>query len=72
MLVRIQNYLSRWLELPQDDYVARPADFSNLMVEQEFIRACPKELAIYLGEQERNLGLEKLTKTVDKYLEAHT
>ena len=70
LVVRLANYLDRWIELSEID--AKDAQqVKRLFIQEQFIRACPKDLAIYLGEQDVGNDLPKLTKAAERYLKAH-
>ena len=67
-IVRLDRYLLRWLELSN---TARYFDgLKDLIVKEQFIDSCPKDLAIHLRERAPE-NLAKIAKIADQYLEAH-
>ncbi|XP_068731657.1 GRB10-interacting GYF protein 2-like isoform X2 [Montipora capricornis] len=67
-IVRLDRYLLRWLELSD---TARTFDgLKDLIVKEQFIDSCPKDLAIHLRERAPET-LAKIAKIADQYLEAH-
>ena len=67
-IVRLDRYLLRWLELSN---TARTFDgLQDLIVKEQFIDSCPKDLAIHLRERAPET-LAKIAKIADQYLEAH-
>ena len=67
-IVRLQNYLKRWIELSSTD-----EDFEgvcNLFVKEQFTDSCPKDLAVHLRER-APADLEELAKVAEQYLIAH-
>ena len=67
-IVRLDRYLLRWLELSN---TARTFDgLKDLIVREQFIDSCPKDLAIHLRERAPET-LEQFAKIADQYLEAH-
>ena len=67
-IVRLDRYLLRWLELSN---TARTFDgLKDLIVKEQFIDSCPKDLAIHLRERAPET-LAKIAKIADQYLEAH-
>ena len=61
-------HLIRWLELSLRE---RSFDgLKNLIVKEQFINSCPKELAVHLRERAPET-LEEMAKIADQYLEAH-
>ena len=68
-IVRLDRYLLRWLELSD---TARTSDgLKHLIVKEQFIVSCPKDLAIHLRERAPET-LAKIAKIADQYLEAHS
>ena len=66
--MRLDRYLLRWLELSD---TARTLDgLKDLIVKEQFIDSCPKDLAIHLRERAPE-SLAKIAKIADQYLEAH-
>lgn len=67
-IFRIRTYLDRWIELSKSD---KSYDgMSNLIIREQFIDACPKQLSIFLKERTTN-DLKELAKMADQYLSAH-
>ena len=64
-IVRLDRYLLRWLEL---SHTVR--SLKDLIVKEQFIASCPKELAIHLRERAPET-LVQIAKIADQYLEAH-
>ena len=68
-IVRLDRYLLRWLELSDTE---RTFDgLKDLIVKEQFIDSCPKDLAIHLRERAPET-LSKIAKIADQYLEAHS
>ena len=68
VIVRLDRYLLRWLELSDTE---RTFDgLKDLIVKEQFIDSCPKDLAIHLRERAPEI-LAKIAKIADQYLEAH-
>ena len=69
VIIRLKNYLAKWLELSGSS----SGDFDaivDLIVKEQFINACSEELAVYLldrGPKE----LVELTTLAQQYLIAH-
>ena len=65
-LVRIQNYLSRWLELAgqKEDYDG----LLYLILKEQFFNSCSKDLAIYLQRQE-DQSLPSLAEAALRFLQ---
>ena len=64
----IVYYLIRWLELSKTE---RSFDgLKNLIVKEQFINSCPKEITVHLRERAPET-LEEMAKIADQYLEAH-
>ena len=67
-IVRLVRYLLGCLELSDTE---RTFDgLKNLIVKEQFIESCPKDLAIHLQERAPET-LAKIAKIADQYLEAH-
>ena len=67
-IVRLSTYLIRWLELSK---IERSFDgLKNLIVKEQFINSCPKEITVHLRERAPET-LEETAKIADQYLEAH-
>jgi len=67
-IVRLDTYLLPWLELSNTDRSFE--GLKDLIVKEQFVDSCPKELAIYLHERAPEM-LVQIAKIVDPYLEAH-
>ena len=66
--MRLDRYLLRWLEL---SHTAQTFDgLKDLIVKEQFIDSCPKDLAIHLRERAPET-LAKIAKIAGLYLEAH-
>ena len=66
--MRLDGYLLRWLELSHTERSFE--GLKDLMVKEQFIDSCPKELAIHLRERAPET-LVQIAKIADQYLEAH-
>ena len=67
-IVRLSTYLIRWLELSKTEKTFE--GLKDLIVKEQFINSCPKELAVHLRERAPET-LEEMAKIADQYLEAH-
>ena len=67
-LVRLDRYLLRWLDLSSTERSFE--GLKDLIVKQQFIDSCLKELAIHLRERAPET-LVQIAKIADQYLEAH-
>ena len=68
-VIRLKNYLAKWLELSGSS----PQNFDalvDLIVKEQFIKACSEDLAMYLLEKGPK-DLVELTTWAQKYLIAH-
>src|SRR5678815_936445 len=67
LLNRIKSYLSRWSELSSfsQDYQG----LTDLMVVDQFLTCCPKDLAVHLRETGLS-GLNNIASRADKFLQA--
>ena len=68
-VIRLKNYLAKWLELSGSS----PQNFNalvDLIVKEQFINACSEDLAMYLLERGPK-DLVELTTWAQKYLIAH-
>ena len=68
LIVPLDRYLLRWLELSDTDQTF--GGLKDLIVKKQFIDSCPKDLAIHLRERAPET-LAKIAKIADQYLEAH-
>ncbi|KAL9963057.1 hypothetical protein ACROYT_G032222 [Oculina patagonica] len=67
-VVRLSTYLMRWVELSK---TTKSFDgLRDLIVKEQFINSCPKELAIHLRERAPET-LEQISQIADQYLQAH-
>ena len=66
--MRLDRYLLRWLELSNTDRSFE--GLKDLIVKEQFIDSCPKELAVHLRERAPEM-LVQIAKIADQYLEAH-
>lgn len=71
LLIRLCDYFDKWLELselPQDLEGAR-----TLIVKEQFLRACPRELEVYLSEQSSIItnNFDELAQIAERYMQAH-
>ena len=67
-IVRLDRHLLRWLEMSNTDRSFE--GLKDLIVKEQFIDSCPKELAIHLRERAPET-LVQIAKIADQYLEAH-
>ena len=67
-IVRLDRYLLWWLELSDTEQTFD--GLKDLIVKEQFIDSCPKDLAIHLCERAPET-LAKIVKIADQYLEAH-
>ena len=67
-IVRLDRYLLRWLELSDTEQTFD--GLKDLIVKEQLIDSCPKDLAIHLRERAPET-LAKIAKIADQYLEAH-
>ena len=67
-IVRLERYLLRWLELSHTERSFE--GLKDVIVEEQFIVSCPKELAIHLRERAPET-LDQIAKIAYQYLEAH-
>ena len=67
-IVRLERYLLRWLELSHTERSFE--GLKDLVVTEQIIDSCPKELAIHLRERAPET-LDQISKIADQYLEAH-
>jgi hypothetical protein len=67
-VARLSSYLRKWVELS-----GKGVDYNGLhelIVQEQFLDACPKELATFLEEQKQQT-LNDLIEAADRYLKAH-
>ena len=65
---RLQSYLEKWVEMA--DLKKEYGDLRNLILKEQFINACPADLAEHLLEQEAT-DLKNMAKIAERYLSAH-
>nr|CAB3263334.1 uncharacterized protein LOC108950802 [Phallusia mammillata] len=66
--VRLQNYLQKWVKL--SGFSIEWKDVSSLLVKEQFLKSCPKELSTHLMEQAPKT-LDSLTGIAEQFLAAH-
>ena len=67
-IARLKNYLTKWVKLAK---VKESFDgVVELIVQEQFTNACPKELSVYLNERSPKT-LDELATWADQYLMAH-
>ena len=67
-IYRLSSYLQKWVTLTKTDQSFE--GLKNLIIHEQFMSTCPKQLAIYLREK-ATYCLEDLAEYAQKYLEAH-
>ena len=67
-IVRISNYLDKWVELAGGNKTFKGV--SELMVREQFTNSCPKDVSVFLKERSPK-DLEELAKLAELYLNAH-
>ena len=67
-VTRLKSYLDKWISLSHADELA--IGIKELFIREQFINACPKDLAIHLRERELP-NLEELMLAAGRYLVAH-
>ncbi|KAI8513886.1 hypothetical protein Bbelb_082100 [Branchiostoma belcheri] len=67
-IVRLTSYLERWLELAESSKSYE--GLRDLFVKEQFLEACPRDLAVRLREQGPS-SLDELAGMAQHYLEAH-
>ena len=66
-IVRLGNYLNRWIELSNTDQTFD--SLFELMIKEQFLASCSANLAIYLRERGPS-SLDEISKLADQYLVA--
>ena len=67
-IVRLKNYLTKWVKLTKvEEFFDGVVE---LMVQEQFTNACPKELSVYLNERSPKT-LDELVTWAEQYLMAH-
>ena len=67
-IVRLRNYFTQWVKL--SDMESSFEGVVELMVKEQFINACPKELSVHLMES-KHKDLRELAASAGQYLTAH-
>ena len=67
-LTRIGNYLESWMKLAKAE--ATFEGLRQLVIMEQFLNMCPKELAVYLKERPME-SMDEVAKTSEKFLQAH-
>ena len=67
-IVRLRNYFTQWVKL--SDMESSFEGVVELMVKEQFINACPKELSVHLMES-KHQDLRELAASAGQYLTAH-
>ena len=65
---RLHMYLQRWLDL--SSYNNNFDGLKSLLLKEQYIATCPRELAVFLKERSAST-LEELGKMAENYIEAH-
>ena len=68
-IVRLDTYLLRWLEISNTERSFE--GLKDLIVKEQFIDSCPKDLSFHLRELMALETLAQIAKIADQYLEAH-
>ena len=64
----MQTYLEKWIELSKSEQSYE--GLRNLIVKEQVIDSCPKDLGIHLLER-APADLKELAQLADQYLKAH-
>ena len=67
-IYRLKSYLQKWIKLTNTDVSFQGLE--NLIVHEQFMNTCPRQLAVYLKEK-ATYNLEDLADYAQKFLEAH-
>ena len=67
-LTRIGNYLERWIDLAKADKTYQ--GLRNLIIEEQYLKTCPKEMAMHLKEGKPKT-IKELGEIAENYIEAH-
>ncbi|XP_033733588.1 uncharacterized protein LOC117322759 [Pecten maximus] len=67
-VVRIGNYLDRWIDMSNTDHTFET--LRDLLLQEQFVNASHKNLALFLKERNQKDSTE-MAKLADQYLEAH-
>ena len=66
-LTRLDNYLERWIELAK---VTKSCEGLTLIVQEQYLSTCPKEMAMRLKEGKPKT-ITELGDVAENYVEAH-
>ena len=67
-LTRLDNYLQRWIEMAKVEQTYE--GLKALIVQEQYLSVCPKELALFLKERTPST-ITELGSLAERYLEAH-
>ena len=67
-VVRLRNFFNKWVELSNSE--ATYEGVASLMIYEQFINSCPKELAIHLKER-KSKTVEEMAEWAEQYLFVH-
>ena len=67
-IVRLYGYVEKWINAAEREKTFQ--DLSELIVAEQFINSCPKDLSVFLRERSAK-GTAMLAKEADNYLAAH-
>ena len=68
-LHRLKSYLQKWITLTDTEQSFE--GLKNLIVHEQFMNTCPRQLAIYLRESQHIAWREDIAEYAQKYLGAH-
>ena len=67
-ITRLNMYLTRWVDMAK---ITKSYDgLFEMMVKEQFLTNCAKDLAMYLREKP-NISIEELSQMAERYMEAH-
>jgi hypothetical protein len=67
-MVRLNVYLQRWIDMAR---ITQTYDgVLDLLVKEQYVDTCPRELAVFLKERRIN-DVDELARVAEQYLEAH-
>ncbi len=67
-IARLLNYVKKWMSLAEVDDTL-PAQVCDLFVREQFLEACPQDLAAFMREKPLK-SLEEVTEVADRFLTA--
>ena len=67
-LTRIGNYLERWMKMAETEETFE--GLRQLVILEQFLNMCPKELAVYLKERPME-NMDEVANASEKFLQAH-